>query len=152
MGCWDGVRVVQQRDTNVRELNAYPGNSVEDRLQNKMDSTFARLRKSEVLINLNRGVLIEINSFTDPVASGIKSSNEDILEIMEDYKLTKNQILSAYRSYTILMKLKEELNVLAGKYFSREEAKILIDKLNTEIQKVKIVVGKTYLDLADFKN
>lgn len=151
MGVWDGARVVKQTDPEAKELNAYPGSSVEDRLVSRMDSTFARLRKSEVLVTLNRGVLLEINSYTDPVASGIQVNNEEILEKMEDYKLTKNQVLSAYRSYTILMKLKEELNVLAGRYFSRDEAKTLIDRLNNEIQKVKIVVGATSIPVGEFK-
>lgn len=151
MGVWDGARVVKQSDPEARELNAYPGNTAEERMASRMDSTFARLRKSEVLINLNRGVLLEINSYTDPVASGITISNEEIKEKMEDYQLTKNQVLSAYRSYAILVKLKEELNVLAGRYFSREEAKTLIDKLNNEIQKVKIVVGATSIPMEEFK-
>ena len=151
MGVWDGSRVVKQTDPEAKELNAYPGATAEERQVSRMDSTFARLRKSEVLINLNRGVLLEINSFTDPVASGIAVSNEELKEKMEDYKLTKNQILSAYRSYAILMKLKEELNVLAGQYFKREEAKSLIDKLNTEISKVKIVIGATSVPLEEFK-
>lgn len=152
MGYWNGARVVQNTDTLRTEISAYPGNSAQEKQRSRMDSSFLRLRKSEVLISLNRGVLMEVNSFTDPVASALKVSNEDILEKMEDYKLTKNQILSAYRSYTILMKLKEELNVLAGTYLKKDEAKLVIDKLNTEISKVKIVVGQTSIDLDEFKN
>lgn len=151
MGIWNGTRVVKQTDPKIPELNAYPGSSVEERIDAKSDSTFARLRKSEVLINLNRGVFVDINSFTDPVASGLNITNEDILEKMNSYKLTKNQILSAYRSHTILLKLKEELNVYAGKYLTRDEAKIVIDKINTEIAKVKIIVGMTSIDLEDFE-
>ena len=151
MGVWDGTRVVKQTDPKAIELSAYPGNTVEERIDMRSDSTFARLRKSEVLIKLNRGVLFEINSYTDPVSSGLNISNKVILSKMEDYKLTKNQVLSAYRSYSILMKLKEELNVYAGKYLAREEAKLVIDKLNSEIAKVKIVVGATSIALDEFK-
>ena len=143
MGVWDGVRTVKQTDPEAVELSAYP--------TSKMDTNFVRLRKSEVLINLNRDILLEINSFTDPVSSNIKVSNEEISKKMTTYKLTKNQILSAYRSATILFQLKEELNVLAGKYFNREESKKIIDKLNKEISKTKIVVGFTSIDLEEFR-
>ena len=143
MGVWDGTRTVKQNDPEAIELSAYP--------TSKMDTNFVRLRKSEVLINLNRDVLLEINSFTDPVSSNIKVSNEEISKKMTTYKLTKNQILSAYRSATILFQLKEELNVLAGNYFNREESKKIIDKLNKEISKTKIVVGFTSIDLEEFR-
>lgn len=145
MGVWDGTRVVKQNDPNASELNTYPSPKA------RMDTAFARLRMSEVLININRGITFEINSYTDPVSSGLKISNEELLDKMESYKLTKNQLLSAYRSYAILMQLKEELNVLAGNYFPREEAKTIIDRLNTEIQKVKIVVGSTSINAKEFK-
>ncbi len=143
VGVWDGVRTVKQRDPEAQELSSYP--------TSKMDSNFVRLRKSEVFINLSRDILVEINSYTDPVSSNISVSNEEILKKMTDYKLSKNQVLSAYRSATILFKLKEELNVLAGKYFSREDAKNIIDRLNKKIASTKIVVGSTSIALEEFK-
>ena len=47
--------------------------------------------------------------------------------------------------------LVNQLNVYAGKYLGREEAKLVIDKLNSEIAKVKIVVGATSISLEEFK-
>ncbi|MES2589050.1 MAG: hypothetical protein V4622_08720 [Bacteroidota bacterium] len=143
MGVWNGSRTVKQTDPEVLEMSLYPSS--------KMDTAFVRLRKSEVLISLNREILLEINSFTDPVSSNIKVTNEEISKKMLTYKLTKNQVLSAYRSATILFQLKEELNVLAGKQFNREESKKIIDKLNKEIAKTKITVGATSIDLEEFK-
>jgi hypothetical protein len=143
VGVWNGVKTVKQRDGEVNELNSYPSS--------KMDSVFVRLRKSEIFVNLNRDITLEINSYTDPVSSNIKPTNEEILKKMTSYKLSKNQILSAYRSAAILFKLKEELNVLAGKYFNREEAKSIIDRLNKKIDSTKIVVGSTSIDLNEFK-
>lgn len=143
VGVWDGLRTVKQRNSDAQELNSYP--------TSKMDSNFVRLRKSEVFINLNREILLEINSYTDPVSSNISISNQEILKKMTSFKLSKNQVLSAYRSATILFKLKEELNVLAGNYFSREEAKIIIDRLNKKIASTKIVVGSTSIALEEFK-
>ena len=68
---------------------------------------------------------------------------------MEKYKLTKNDLLSAFRSAEILNQFKEEINVAAGTYLSRENAKIVIDRFNKEWMKTKISVGKTSLKLSE---
>ena len=114
-----------------------------------MDSTYLRLRKSEVFVTLDRGIKMEINSYTDPVVSNMKIEKTNLVDLLSKYKLTKNDILSSYRTLTILKKIKAELNLLAGKYLSREEAKLVIDRLNREINKVRINVGPTSLKQSD---
>lgn len=145
IGMWDGNRTV--KDDYPKELSSYPGNSA----ISKMDSTFVRLRKSEVLIRMNRTIELEINSFTDPVASSLVEKNEALLAGMSKYGLSKNDLLSAHRTYSILMALKSEINELAGEYLSREEAKIVIDRFNREWEKTKISVGRTSFKLESFR-
>jgi hypothetical protein len=140
IGKWNGTRTV--KDYKAKELNKYPS-------AGKMDSTFVRLRKSEVMIHLDRGINLEINSFTDPVASNISIPNEGVIAAMSKYKLSKNDVLSAYRTAAILRALKSELNVLAGSYMSREEAKIIIDRFNKQWEKTRISVGRTSLKLSE---
>jgi hypothetical protein len=70
---------------------------------------------------------------------------------MKKYNLSKNQILSALRTVEILLQLKEELNVLAGTYLDRQTAKIVIDRLNNEIAKTKITVGKASFKINQLK-
>lgn len=149
IGKWNGAKVVKDREAT--ELKAYPGSSEEEKTASRMDTTFLRLRKSEVIINLNRKIVLEVNSYTDPVASGLNITNPDILEAMKKYNLSKNQVLSAYRSAEILMQLKEELNVLAGTYLDRQTAKIVIDRLNNEIAKTKITVSGASFKVAQLK-
>lgn len=144
IGRWNNVQTVKEE--SPKELSSYPG----DASQTKMDSTFVRLRKSEVLIHIDRSITLEINSFTDPVASSINITNDEIIAAMSKYKLSKNDILSAYRTAAILNTLKSELNVLAGKYMNREEAKIVIDKFNKLWLKTKINVGRTSFKLTSF--
>jgi len=144
VGIWNGVQTV--KDQAPKELSRYPGNASET----KMDSTFMRLRKSEVLIHIDRAITMEINSFTDPVSSSINITDEEITTAMSKYKLSKNDILSAYRTATILNTLKSELNVLAGKYLTREDAKIVIDRFNKLWEKTKINVGRTSFRLSIF--
>jgi hypothetical protein len=133
VGIWDSCSVI--KDLHPIELNTYP--------ISRMDSTYSRLRKSEVWIDMDREIHMEINSYTDPVKSNINISNASILDLMQRYQLSKNDILSAYRTATILQKLKNELSILAGAYLSREDAKIVIDRFNNSLSKLRISVGAT---------
>ncbi len=144
IGKWNGVQTI--KDEKPTELARYPGNPSES----KMDSTFLRLRKSEVLIHIDRTILLEVNSFTDPVNSSIQVTNEELASVMTKYGLSKNDALSAYRTAAILNALKSELNVLAGQYLTREEAKIVIDRFNKEWLKAKISLGRTSVRLSSF--
>lgn len=135
VGKWNGVQTV--KDPLQEELSNYPG----DRNTSKMDSTFLRLRKSEILIHLNRGITLEVNSYTDPVKSNLTINNPEISAHMQRYGLNKNQVLSGIRSASILKRLGEELNILAGEYLDRPSAKIVIDRLNSEIANTKVYIG-----------
>ena len=139
IGFWNGAKVI--KSVNQNEEKKYK--------LDRMDSSYLRLRKSELFVTLDREIKLVINSFTDPVSSNIKIEKENINALILKYNLTKNDILSSYRTLTILNKMKSELNLLAGKYFSREEAKIIIDRLNREINKVKINVGATSIKQSD---
>lgn len=139
IGSWNGCRTVKA--INPTELSSYP--------VSKMDSSVVRLRRSELFIHLDRGIRVEINSFTDPVASNLKISNSAISALMAKYNLSKNDVLSVYRTATILNKLKEEINVKAGTFLTREQAKIVIDRFNKEWEKTKIAVGSTSIKLSE---
>lgn len=132
------------------ELSEYPGNSVEERLEAREDSSFKSLRMTEVIIHIERDVEMQVNSFTDPVRSNFKPSDPNLLSFMNQNKFSGNQMLSAYRAYTTLKTLKSELNILAGKYLPREEATKVIDRLNKAIDKSKITVGATSIKFKSF--
>lgn len=138
IGQWNGSRTV--KNYKPTELGKYPSS--------KMDSNFLRLRKSEVIIQINRAITMEVNSFTDPVKSNITVPNEDIQAAMNKYGLSKNDVLSALRTAEIMKALKSELNILAGQYLSREEAKIVIDRFNKVWGKTRISVGRTSFKLS----
>lgn len=139
IGEWNGLQTI--RAVNRTELPTYT--------VDRMDSTMTRLRTTEVNIFLNRGILFEINTFTDPVTTNLTPANLAILEQLNKYKLTGNDYLSALRTATVLQKLKMELNVLAGEYLSREEAKIVIDRLNKLLDTTKISCGATSMKWQD---
>lgn len=138
VGEWNGAKTIKSPSKN--ELAKYPS-------VGKFDSTFVRLRKSELLIKIDRDIILEINSFTDPVKSNLSISNPEIQSAMSKYGLTANDILSAYRTAEILRELKSEINVLAGSYLSRENAVKVIDRFNKEWEKTRVSVGPTSFKL-----
>jgi hypothetical protein len=133
IGEWNGVQTI--RANNRTEWNAYT--------TDRMDSSMIRLRCTDVNIFLNRGILVEINTFTDPVKTTLTPKNEDFVIALRKYGLSGNDYLSALRTATVIQQLKSELNVLAGNYLSREEAKIVIDRLNKMLDTTKVSCGAT---------
>lgn len=145
VGKWNGVKTVKNYQPET--LNKYPGNAA----VSKMDTTFLRLRKSEVLVKIDRDIVMEVNSYTDPVRSSISITNESMLSAMEKYNLSKNDILSAYRTASIMKALQKEINTLAGLYLSRADATKVIDRFNKTWRKTRISVGPTSFKLSEFE-
>lgn len=140
VGVWNGVQTVKH--SSPAEQTSYS-------TVGKMDSTYARLRLSELLISLDREIVMEVNSYTDPVRSTFTTSSEKVNDLKNQYKLSQNDVLSAYRTKEILTKFRSEMNVLAGQYLTREEAKIVIDTFNREYDKVKVGIGPASVKLTD---
>ena len=71
VGEWNGFTVV--KNPTPKEMNTYP--------TSRTDTTYARLRKTAMYIQTNHKLVIEIESFTDPVYSGISINNKALAEI-----------------------------------------------------------------------
>lgn len=134
IGMIDGAKI--SKNYNAEELSTYPDEAARN------DSTFKMLRRSELYVTTNRKIDIEINSYTDPVKSNLSVTNEDVLELINTNKISKNDALSAYRSAFLLEKFRNEINLLAGEYLTRSEAKVVIDRLNKKIAKTKVNIGR----------
>ena len=77
-----------------------------------MDSTFSRLRKTELIIKTKQTIQLEINSYTDPVNSNLSITNPAVNTFMTKNNISKNEILSAYRSAFILKKINRHFGVM----------------------------------------
>ena len=141
IGAWNGQRTVKAADRT--EMSAYPGSTAEEQEAARFSEEFVRLRSSEVNVTINRGIFIEVNTFTDPVKTNLKSGNEAIQNTINRYQLSGNDYLSALRTAAIIQKMKAELNILAGTYMNREEAKIVIDRLNKTLDGLRVSTGAT---------
>lgn len=148
VGKWNNNRVVI--DYNAEELANYPGKDADERLAAKESSVFKRLRTTEVRIHVDRDIIWEVNSYTDPVRSNFKPSNKKHLALMKQMNLTGNQMLSAYRAYETLKALKRELNILGSQYLPMEKSAKVIDRLNKAIDKSRINVGRTSIKYKSF--
>jgi hypothetical protein len=131
IGKWDGNTVV--KDQNPLELDGYPNS--------KNDTTFSRLRKTALYVQTNHKLEIEIESFTDPIKSGIQIYNKILLETVTKYNLSKNDLLSGLRSKAVLLKFQDEFIKWVGKNYDAEKARIIIDRFNQEFQKTKVNIG-----------
>lgn len=149
IGKWNGFKTV--KDPDPVPMISYPGKSKEEQQQSKMDSSFVRLRTSYIEIALDREINLYINSYTDPVKSNFKSPSATINQKVETYNLSNNEVLSAYRTYSILNSLRQELNIIAGEFLPREEAKTVIDRLNKKVDKSKIYIGSHSFKFKDFE-
>ena len=141
VGEWNGLRVIKANhpEEELEKTTKFHGN----------DSELLRLRRSEVYIFLEREIRLEVNSYTDPRNSNMDEITPEMLKAMNAYGLSKNDLLSAYRTANIMRKMKEEINVLAGTYLDREKARIVIDRFNKEWSRVRISVGPISFKLGD---
>lgn len=131
-------------------MDAYPGGSSDEKRRAKESIAFKQLRTTEVTLFVDRCITLEVNSYTDPVKSNFTPPSSAIAETMEKYDLSKNEVLSGYRTYATLKQLKEELNILAGDYLERPAATDVIDRLNKAIEKSSITMGKTSFKFEEF--
>lgn len=130
VGAWNGHKTI--RSNNRKELDSYSISA--------LDSSMVRLRTTQVSLFINRGIFLEINTFTDPVKTTIQKSGETSKQLA-DFQLSDNDYLSALRAACVIQQLKSELNILAAAYLSREEAKIVIDRINKTLDATKVSCG-----------
>jgi hypothetical protein len=149
VGIWNGEAII--RDEKQTELNGYPGGTTEEKMLSRQSLEFKQLRSSNLFIKIDRALTIKVNSFTDPVISSINLEELRLKDIAEQYKLSKNELLSALRCITLIYKLKEELAIQATNYLTQTDSKKFIDKLDGAIQKSKIQIGNVYIRIKDIQ-
>jgi hypothetical protein len=141
VGEWNGLRVMKANHPQEEQEKTAT--------LNHDDPELLRLRRSEIYVFLEREIHLEVSSYTDPRNSNIDQITPEMQKAMNAYGLSKNDLLSAYRTANIMRKLKEEINVLAGTYLDRERARNVIDRFNKEWSRVRISVGPTSFKLVD---
>jgi hypothetical protein len=102
-------------------------------------------------LKADRNLAIRIESFTDPVVSNLVIKSSKFEALINNKKLSKNDLLSAYRSVSVLLQLKLEFNVFCSQYLPQDRAKSVIDAFNNSLEKSLVYVGNEVLKFKDFK-
>ena len=89
-----------------------------------------------------RKLVIEIESFTDPIKSGISVNNKTLNDIAAKNNLSKNDLLSGLRTKTVMLTFQDEYIKWVAKNYDASKARIIIDRFNNELQKTRIRVGE----------
>jgi hypothetical protein len=92
-------------------------------------------------IQTNHKLIIEIESFTDPVRSGITINNKTLSEVAVKNNLSKNDLLSGLRTKTVMTTFQDEYIKWVANHYDANHARIIIDRFNNEFQKTRIRVG-----------
>lgn len=139
IGYWkDSVLV---RDPLQRELQAYPPRETTTGIDTRDTEPFKSLRNTTIQIKLNRSLQIRIASTTDPVKSNVVSEHFDTHAFCQTNDISKNELLSALRTRSMLIQLRKELVQYATVYLTNAEAKKFIDALDNAIQKSTMKIG-----------
>lgn len=131
--------LVQAEDDDAEELKAYPGRDGSSRNEPR----FRDLRRTRISIRNSSSLTFQVESFTDPVRSGLFADTlfDSIRTIYPD--LTGNQLLSALRSAGMILALEdlltERIASLAGENFV--DASKAIDVIDNVLEKAWIRVG-----------
>jgi len=81
--------------------------------------------------------------------AGIEITNPKLQTLVTLKKVTKNDILTAYRTQTALTKFKTEFTSYVSKNLTVDESNKVIRKLNKSWAKIKVNIGTTSIKLTD---
>lgn len=128
--------------SSAKELDAYPGETKEEQAISKQQNEFKELRSTSLKFSENEEqIILNIESFTDPVKSNFSKKTITVQPIKEKYKLTENQTLSIFRSYTVLEKFYGELLRAANFHFKGKEKEKLLSNIKKTFEKTNLLAG-----------
>ena len=139
--------------SDQKEIDKYPGETKEEQQKAKNLSEFKNLRKTILeLKETDEAVVLKIDSYTDPVKSNFSKKNIKVQPLKEKYKITENQLLSAFRTYSIFEKFYGEM--LRSVYFSFDENERdkLLTILKKTFEKSSIQAGGKKIKLKEFES
>lgn len=135
------------KNTKPIEEQAYPGATADERLLSSQSPAYKSLRQTSLSIDIKEQIIIDVNSFTDPVRTNFTPNSEQLSKWLAQGRVSHNDVLSVYRTAAVLMALKKELMYFAGEYLDRENASKVIDYLEAEFGKAKISIGNNSVKL-----
>jgi len=139
-------------ESNVKELDKYPGDTKEDRLASKNSEAFSPLRKTSLLFEPKElAVHLSVSSYTDPVKSNFSKKNIDVQPILEKHSgWTENQVLSGFRTFYIAEEFIGELLHATHLHFEPEEREEMLTYLKKTLERSTVKIKAEQLSYKEY--
>jgi len=137
-----------------KELDNYPGDTDEEKMEARGKQEFTELRHSSLSFKMAENDLaLTVSSFTDPVKSNFSKKNLVAKPLKEKYStLSENDLLSAFRTFYICERFMGEL--IRAVYFNFEgktKTKMLA-LLKRKLGKSEVGVKSITIDYAEYSD
>ncbi len=135
-----------------KELDAYPGETDEEKQQARESNQFKTLRTTMLKFTEEpENIVLTVSSFTDPVKSYFSKKSLLAQPLKEKYKCTENQLLSGFRTYTVFERFYGELLRAAYFTFEEKERSKILGLLKKQFDKSYVLVNNNKIKLKEFE-
>jgi hypothetical protein len=148
VGYWNGAKTVVLKDPEL--LSKYEGNSSDAQKQQQLHPDNVRLRTVQIYGSINRGVVLEINSFTDLIETSPPVFSSRIAKQALKNKWSDNDLLTAYRTAWALEQCVLELKEIAREMMDPDAAKKIAALLDKSLKKAKIDIRGKRVKITSF--
>ncbi|MBI1836642.1 MAG: hypothetical protein HYR91_05190 [Flavobacteriia bacterium] len=133
IGIFNGSRIIKDQNTANK---------------NHKDSTENKLNFSELIIDSQKDFTIIVNTFTHNKECAFNTENPEIILIAKNNNLSKNDLLTLYRSAVLLEQFKSDFLKYASIHLQKEAYDKISKKINKSWNKIEIKCGKTKIKLS----
>jgi hypothetical protein len=139
--------------SSIKEMDAYPGETEEERKLSKESEEFKPLRYSRLNFKLSENnLMLSVESFTDPVKSNFSKKHEEIATLKKSFKInpTDNLLLSAFRTFYMTELFTKELLKAAYFNFEGKDRNKLIEDITAACIHSKCSIGEQWITYKQF--
>jgi hypothetical protein len=146
IGKWNGFHTVS--DSDAQSIASYTD---QEKAISAEPREVQRLNVTQVYGFTDRETILQVNSYTNLQKRDFTAMSAAVQSKMRANNWSENQVMTAYQTRTVLLALQNELNQAAYEFFPVAQAKMITKRLNAQIAKTKIQVGKESLTLKEMK-
>ncbi len=151
VGVMSGGKIVSG---NAKELDQYPGESDEEKLEARNGEEFKPFRTTNLgFTYTDSGLRLLVESYTDAVKSNFSKKNIKVKPVKEKYPdLSENEMLSAFRTFFTTEKFMGELMRAAYFNFEGKDKSKLMAHLKKALEKSYVVVKGTKVSYQEYSS
>jgi hypothetical protein len=150
VGYWNGAKTVAMKDPEL--LSNYEGSSTDAQKQQQLHPDNVRLRTVQIYGSIDRGVGLEINSFTDLVKTSQPVFSSRINKMILKNKWSNNDLLTAYRTTWAFEQCVLELKQIANEMMDPDAAKKIVAILDKSLKNARIDIHGKHVKMTLFRS